>query len=134
MPALKEKVKFFCPVRTVITFMDIKGAYRDSQELFFIFKDRTPVKPYNLRFLLRELLGRLNLDASLYYVHSFRGGRTVDLEKFGYSLEQIKAMGRWKSNAVYRYLKRYIIRLGYSVLSECRSTGLTLLKNVCLKW
>ena len=41
-------------------------------------------------------------------VHSFRGGRTSDLANMGYSIDQIKALGRWKFNAVYRYLKKLI--------------------------
>ena len=67
--------------------------------------DRSPVTPQHLRSLLRKVLERMNLDGNLYDVHSFRIGRTCDLEKFGYTIDQIKAMGRWKSNAVYRYLK-----------------------------
>ena len=65
----------------------------------------SPVKAENLRSILRLLLDRINLDSSMYDVHSFRIGRTCDLHKFGYTIDQIKAMGRWKSNAVYRYLR-----------------------------
>ena len=97
--------KFFCPVAAVIHFMNIRGCYYDVHEQFFIFKDKSPVKPCHLRSVLRNLLDRLGLDSSLYDVHSFRIGRTCDLEKFGYSIDQIKAIGRWKSNAVYKYLK-----------------------------
>ena len=97
--------KFFCPVKTVIRYMYARGAYQDDSEQFFIFADRSPVQPHHLRMTLRDLLADLNLDGSLYDVHSFRSSRTCDLAKFGYSIDQIKAMGRWKSNAVYRYLK-----------------------------
>ena len=76
----------------------------DDNQLF-VFSDGTPIKPCHVRSLLRTLLNDLNLNSLLYDVHSFRIGRTCDLEKFGYSVDQIKSMGRWKSNAVYRYLK-----------------------------
>ena len=101
----KKEQKLFCPFKTVLRCMSIRGNYKTDDEKFFIFSDRSPVKPRHLRTTLRTLLTNLDLDASLYDVHSFRGGRTCDLEKFGYSVDQIKSMGRWKSNAVYRYLK-----------------------------
>ena len=97
--------KFFCPFQAVTKFMQIRGNYVSEYEPFFILGNRSVVKPQQVRTLLRTLLSKMNLDSSLYDVHSFRIGRTCDLEKFGYSVDQIKSMGRWKSNAVYRYLK-----------------------------
>ena len=85
--------------------MNVRGAYKSESEQFFILADYSPLKPENFRGVLRQLLDRLNLDSSLYDVHSFRIGRTCDLAKFGCSIDQIKAMGRWKSNAVYKYLE-----------------------------
>ena len=104
-PCERRNTKFFCPISAVITYMDIRGSYVTDNEQFFVFADRSPVGPHHLRTLLRQLLSYLNLDEQLYDVHSFRSGRTCDLEKLGYSVEQIKVLGRWKSNAVYRYLK-----------------------------
>ena len=102
----KKDVRFFCPVKAVINYMDIRGReYTDELEQFFVFKDKSEVKPHHFKCTLRQLLTRINLDSSLYDVHSFRSGRTCDLERFGYSVDQIKSMGRWRSNAVYRYLK-----------------------------
>ena len=89
--------RFFCPVKLVIHYMKVRGSYQTDSEPFFIFSDGMPVKPHQLRQVLRNLLNNLGLDGSLYDVHSLRGGRTSDLEKFGYSIDQIKAMGRWKS-------------------------------------
>ena len=105
LPSVKEDNKLFCPFKTVTKYMNCRGSYFKDDEQFFIFADRSPVQAQHIRKTLRDLLLSLNLDSSLYDVHSFRIGRTSDLEKFGYSLEVIKAMGRWKSNAVYRYLK-----------------------------
>ena len=98
--------RFFCPFNLVVHYMSLRGSYQQGIEPFFVYSDRTtPVKPEQFRKILRDTLDAVNLDSSLYYVHSFRSGRTSDLAKFGYSIDQIKAMGRWKSNAVYRYLK-----------------------------
>ena len=87
--------------------MKIRGSYIKDCEQFFVFADKSPVCPHHFRTTLRLLLDRINLDSALYDVHSFRSGRTCDLAKYGYSIDQIKAMGRWKSNAVYKYLTNY---------------------------
>ena len=100
-----RKEKFFCPFKTVTKYMKCRGNYFNDEDQFFIFADGSPVQPQHIRKTLRILLDTMNLNSSLYDVHSFRSGRTVDLEKFGYNIEVIKSMGRWRSNAVYRYLK-----------------------------
>ena len=97
--------RFFCPFALVTRYLHVKKHYGSNQTALFTFSDGSTVKPEQVRTLLRALLHRINLDASLYDVHSFRIGRACDLYKFGYSLDRIKSMGRWKSNAVYRYLK-----------------------------
>ena len=104
-PTTMQNTKIFCPLRIVLKYMAMRGSYLNASEPFFIMSDRTAVKPHIVRNLLRTLLDRIQLDSSLYDVHSFRIGRASDLAKFGYSVEQIKCMGRWKSNAVYRYLR-----------------------------
>ena len=100
-----KDTKNFCPFKVVKKYILMRGPHSSNKEQFFVFKDKSPLKPDHVRKLLRELLTRFNLNSSLYDVHSFRIGRACDLEKFGYSVDQIKAMGRWRSNAVYRYLK-----------------------------
>ena len=105
IPMRKKDKKFFCPFKIVLKYMKVRGSYKDENKPFFMFSDSSPVKGQHMRSVLRTLLTRIHLDGDLYDVHSFRSGRTIDLEKFGYNLDQIKSMGRWRSNAVYRYLK-----------------------------
>ena len=105
MAMSRKDNKFFCPVKIVRRFMEARGAYKDTKEHLFIFKDGSNVKPEHFRSTLRSLLVKLNLNGDLHDVHSFRSDRTCDLAKFGYSIDQIKAMGHWRSNAVYKYLK-----------------------------
>ena len=105
LPKKSQLNRFFCPFKIIIKYMYLRGSYKNEEEQFFVFSDKSPVRPNHIRNLLRELLDKLSLDGKLYDVHSFRGGRTVDLAKFGYSIDRIKEMGRWRSNAVYRYLK-----------------------------
>ena len=103
--SMKFNNKHFCPFEIVTKYMKIRGDYLDENEQFFIYADRSPVLPHHVRKILRTLLDNLNLNSILYDVHSFRAGRTSDLEKFGYPIEMIKSLGRWRSNAVYRYFK-----------------------------
>ena len=85
--------------------MQIRGDFASPTEHFFIFKDKTPVSGDNARNILKKCLENLGLDPLMYGFHSFRVGRTTDLIKYNYSIEEVKRMGRWKSNVVYRYIR-----------------------------
>ena len=104
--ALKDQKKnFFCPFKLIKQFISMRGGYDSDMEPFFIFRDGTPVSHRHVRAMLRRCIGALGLNSSLYDCHSMRSGRSVDLLRFGYTVEQIKQIGRWQSNAVYKYLK-----------------------------
>ena len=60
---------------------------------------------HNVRILLKQLIKNIHLNPDNYNTMSLRIGRASDLLKFGFSIETIKRMGRWKSNAVYRYIR-----------------------------
>ena len=94
-----------CPFQAVRDYLKIRGGFIDENENFFVFRDRRSVQPSQVRTVLRECLNSLSLDSSLYNTQSFRSGRTVDLWKGGMSMDRLKSIGRWRSNAVYRYLK-----------------------------
>ena len=96
---------FFCPFNLTRKFMSMRGNFSSDNEPFFIFRDKSPVKPCNVRTILKQSLEHLNLDQDLYDCHSLRIGRATDLLKLQYSLEEIKFCGRWRSNAVYKYLR-----------------------------
>ena len=100
-----KKKHYFCPFKSLNEFLDFRGNYTELDEPLFIFRDGTAVKPANFRKTLKTALRLLNLDADLYDTHSFRIGRATDLLKFGHHIEKIKKIGRWKSNAVYNYLR-----------------------------
>ena len=95
----------FCPFEVVKGYIKIRGNYETPTEQLFIFSDGSPVKPNHARDLLKKLINKLGLDAKSFGMHSLRLGRTSDLIKYGYTLEQVKTMGRWRSNAVYKYIK-----------------------------
>ena len=93
------------PYQSTREYLAIRGNYADLDEQLFIFSDGSPVRACNYRKVLKQLLKSVRVNPDFYDTHSFRIGRATDLRKFGYSIEQIKQLGRWRSNAVYRYLR-----------------------------
>ena len=87
--------------------MQLRGGFDSDQEQFFIFSDRSVVKPNHVRKVLHALLNAVNLNGKLYNTQSFHAGRSCDLIKYGFSVEQVKKMGCWKSNAIYKYIKDF---------------------------
>ena len=94
-----------CPFTTIQNFIDIRKSFRSVHEPLFVYRDRTPVNPDTLRSTLHEAITNLGLDPDLYVFHLIRGGRANDLLRMGVEIEKIKKLGRWKSNAVYVYLR-----------------------------
>ena len=97
--------RYFCPFKLMNTYLALRGDYVDETEQFFVFRDKTPVTPINAGMVLKTMIKRLGLNESYYAMHSFRIGRTGDLVKFNYSLLEVKAMGRWRSNVVFKYMR-----------------------------
>ena len=96
---------FFCPFIAVRNYIAIRGNYVSDTENFFVFSDKSPVTPVHVRCILRQCLDILGLDSNLYDTHSARAGRALDMLKMNFSIQEIQAAGRWRSNAVYKYLK-----------------------------
>ena len=46
----------FCPFKLVNDYMKVRGGFDYPQEQFFIFRDGSPVTPYNVRLILKECL------------------------------------------------------------------------------
>ena len=95
----------FCPFHLTQQYLTLRGDFNSYDEQFFVFSDKMPVKSNMVRQVLKDIISNLNLDSSYFGTHGFRAGRACDLLKLGYSIEKIKIISRWKSNAVYRYLR-----------------------------
>ena len=63
----------------------------------------------HFRNILRLAISLMGLESHLCDTHSFHIGCASDLNKMGANLEKIKHVGRWKSNAVYKYIKSVLI-------------------------
>ena len=94
-----------CPFRLINEYLAVRPDALSSSEQFFVFTDNSPVTQCQYRYYFRKIIGKLNIQSDCYTVHSLRIGRTVDLSRLGLSVETIKKIGRWKSNAVFVYLK-----------------------------
>ena len=103
--AKKPGQSHFCPFKVFCDYMVLRGGYESAEEQLFIFRNKVPLNPSQVRLVLKTCLDRVGLNANLFDCHSFRAGRTTDLVKLGYSIEQVQRLGRWKSNAVFRYIK-----------------------------
>ena len=97
--------RHFCPFHVLCTYLCLRGDYGHEHEQFFVFGDKQPVRPIQANSILKLMVKNLGLDSKLYSMHSFRIGRTSDLFKFGYSLDEVQRLGRWRSNAVLRYIR-----------------------------
>ena len=69
-----------------------------------MFRDKQCVKPSQATKVLKKMIDNIGLENRFYSMHSFRIGRTSDLIKFGYHLEEVQRLGRWRSNGVFRYI------------------------------
>ena len=94
-----------CPYEILREYAFWRGPYSSPDEPFFIFSGKTPVKPYHMRNCLNEMLTKLGKNCKLFSVHNFRIGRCNDLLKLGLSIDSVKRLGRWKSNAIYKYFR-----------------------------
>ena len=101
----RAQFRHFCPFQLLQNYLKVRGNYHHVNEQFFIFSDGSPLKPPQLCATLKLLIQRVGLDEKLYSFHGLRLGRATDMLHWGVPLDTIKSLGRWKSNAVYQYLK-----------------------------
>ena len=103
---VQPKEKLPCPYFLLKLYAKVRGGYKRNTDPFFVHRDGTPVVPSQITKCLKEAIKRAGFDETLYSSHSLRIGRTGDLYRLGLSVETIKKLGRWCSNAVYRYLRQ----------------------------
>ena len=101
----KDNKLEFCPYTLLNEYRSARGPYKSINEPFFVLADGSPVTDGMMRTCLHKMLTLGGFDASLYSTHSLRIGRSMDLRKLGLSVETIKKIGRWRSNAVFKYLR-----------------------------
>lgn len=94
--------KSFCPVRILSRYISYRG---HNPGPLFIFSNGIPVSTSNFSSTLAKVLQFLDLPTSVYKSHSFRIGAATHAAIRGFSDQQIRIMGRWKSNAFLKYIR-----------------------------
>ena len=94
-----------CPYTLLKDYAQRRGKFFSESEPFFVFADKSPVTQRQVTLVLKSCIKKAGFDETLYTGHGLRVGQTSDLYKIGLSVETIKKMGRWRSNAVYHYLR-----------------------------
>ena len=111
-----DYLHFPCPFELLYNYASVRGGYYSDSEPFFIFRDHSPVTPRHMLTCLKSMLQKAGFDKNYYGTHSLRAGWSCDLHKLGLSVESIKKLGRWRSNAVFRYLKNWITLAHHQIL------------------
>ena len=101
----KTRCPLYCPFSALNEYIKIRPMYQDKSEQFFIFRDFSPVQASQFRTVLKTLLKLANFNHELYDTHSICTVHSVDPLNFGCIVETISKLGRWKSSAIYTYLK-----------------------------
>ena len=98
-----------CPFEVLRNYLDRRGTYNVDTEPFFVHLDKQPVTANQFRTCLKQCLKQClklsGFDHESFNTHSSRIGQSCDLYKLGISVQNIMKLGRWKLNAVYKYLR-----------------------------
>ena len=103
--SVKLRKRHFCPFTLLRQYFTFRGPWNDLDEQLFVFRHGIPLMPTRIRKTFKSIISNLGLDASCYDIHLLRVGRRTDLIKSGMTVEEVQRIGRWKSNAIYKYIK-----------------------------
>ena len=109
MICTKKDLCATCAIRRMLVhrFRSVSRILRrlsSNRSLFMLNKNQV-LSEGKVRKYLREVCIRINLNSTRYLPQSFRIGGATNLLENGVSVDEIKLIGRWKSNAVERYLR-----------------------------
>ena len=92
----------FCPVASLLEYCNIRG---DQPGPLFCHSDHRAISVNHFNSELRRCLAFCGLDPQRYKSHSFRIGAACLAAEKGFSDAQIRALGRWKSDAFKLYIR-----------------------------
>ena len=94
-----------CPFSYLESYLAIRPDSLHDNEQFFVFSDNMPAQCSHIREVFFEAIKNAKLNPHAYSFHCLRTGRASRLLELGLSVETIKKIGRWHSNAVFTYLR-----------------------------
>lgn len=95
-----------CPVKMLKNYLNLRPSLPGP---IFLSSSGKPISRQQFVNALHTSIKFRSLDPSFYNTHSFRIGRCSDMMSNGFSDAQIRAVGRWKSNAYKRYIRPSVI-------------------------
>ena len=96
---LKITLKSCCPVRAFIKYCHGRTK-SDQHSICFVFEDGKFLTRQNVNYWLKVILG------GGFSSHSFRIGAATSAQNDGWTTEQIRTAGRWKSNVYMKYIRQ----------------------------
>lgn len=102
----REDCTTLCPVVALLQYTRLRG---DRPGPLFCHADFSPVSFHQFNTELQRCLTYCGLDISRYKSHSFRIGGACHAADKGFTDAQIRALGRWKSDAFKAYLRSEIL-------------------------
>lgn len=93
-----------CPVEDTSRYLDLRP---QGEGPFLIHEDGAPLARHQFAKVMRKAIAACGLKAAGYAPHSFRNGAATTAAHWGLSVERIKNMGLWKSNAFCGYVHRH---------------------------
>ena len=97
----RDSASPFCPVQAMLEYCKVR--LFSPGPLFCLHNRPVTVSQFNTQ--LRSCLSFCSLDSSRYKSHSFRIGAACHAADLGFSDSQIRALGRWKSDAFKLYIR-----------------------------
>lgn len=94
--------KSICPVNAMNKYIKLRSTVQGN---LFCHASGLPLTRYQFGAILSKSVSHIGLPTAYYKSHSFRIGRATSLAIAGVSGDQIKTMGRWKSNTYCKYIR-----------------------------
>ena len=91
-----------CPVCAIVDYLIVRGKREGP---LFVWPDGTMLTRNLFASALARILRNLNLTPQLYNTQSFCIGAVTSANQAGLTPLQIKALGRWRSDAYQRYIR-----------------------------
>ena len=102
----KHEDSTVCPVSTLGSYLGFRPNFQGP---LFCHFDGKSLSSYQYTAVLKKTLALLGHDTANYKSHSFRIGMATTVTLEGFTDDQIKAMGRWKSDCcdgAFEYLSK----------------------------
>lgn len=93
-----------CPVRALTLYAQMRPK-REGSFFFVCHFGGDPLTQYQFNATLKQVLIFLGLGGSPFSAHSFRIGAASTAALLGFSFDEVKAMGRWRSDAAQLYIR-----------------------------